>query len=329
MALQRYGVLVGRVVTGRAERSAATPHYQIEVEAAGALYRVAVNERSQQSPPDLLYRVDSDFRHPVAAALASLPAGFTEQQGAPGGAAVDYVRANLCDRPSTHVAPVDLPGPDNDLADLIDHYVARAAGNPDATLYAAGQDWGPEPRPDEIYGFAPGRGLHDVHLNQGNAPPFVDDDGVWQDGALFLHFAAEQQWVALYLAFQNQAWHTDDRTGHALPDGATPDGAVRVVAALVNPTGPAPEPETITVINTLAVAVDLRDWTVADAAKNRMPVPAVTVPAGRTQLVRLRAPMTLGNRGGAITLLDASGRKVDGVTYTADQAAEEGRTLVF
>ena len=48
------------------------------------------------------------------------------------------------------------------------------------------------------------------------------------------------QWVGVFLAFQSQAWHTDDRTGHALAEPAVPDRTVRIVAALVNPTGPAP-----------------------------------------------------------------------------------------
>jgi hypothetical protein len=64
----------------------------------------------------------------------------------------------------------------------------------------------------------------------------------------------------ILLAFQSQAWHTDDRTGHTIPgldplgagpdpSPAEPDRIVRIVAALVNPIGPAPEPETATLIN--------------------------------------------------------------------------------
>ena len=58
------------------------------------------------------------------------------------------------------------------------------------------------------------------------------------------------QWVGVFLAFQSQAWHTDDRTGHVpAVEPAVPDiGTVGIVAALVNPTGPAPELETITLL---------------------------------------------------------------------------------
>jgi hypothetical protein len=37
----------------------------------------------------------------------------------------------------------------------------------------------------------------------------------------------------------------------------------------------------------------------------------------------------LGNRGGTLTLLDPTGLKIDGISYTKEQAAEEGFTLVF
>jgi uncharacterized protein YukJ len=58
--------------------------------------------------------------------------------------------------------------------------------------------------------------VHDIHLNQGNSGRFVRDDGVWQDGGLLLHFPTGDQWVAIFLAFQGQTWHTDDVTGHSI-----------------------------------------------------------------------------------------------------------------
>ena len=63
---------------------------------------------------------------------------------------------------------------------------------------------------------------------------------MWQDGGLIIHFPPlrepdgterfPEQWVGIFLAFQSQAWHTDDVTGHGFdaPDGrARPDGHVR------------------------------------------------------------------------------------------------------
>ncbi|HEV7885525.1 MAG TPA: hypothetical protein VGO81_18270 [Solirubrobacteraceae bacterium] len=40
-------------------------------------------------------------------------------------------------------------------------------------------------------------------------------------------------------------------------------------------------------------------------------------------------PVVLPNRGGIITLLDASGLKVDGAAYAREQAGEPGGTVAF
>jgi len=176
-------------------------------------------------------------------------------------------------------------------------------------------------------------------MNQGNVPPFLGDDGVWQDGGLLFQFPATDQWVALFLAFQSQAWHTDDRTGHTITDVITPgpgptpnpsepDHAVRIIAALVNPIGPAPEEETVTILNASPASIDLNDWQIADKMKNKARLSG-TLEAGSTQLISLPPTVQLGNKGGLITVLDKNALKVDGVSYTQEQAKKEGWTIVF
>jgi len=106
-------------------------------------------------------------------------------------------------------------GPDNDLNEKIDHYIQRAMADEDAVLYAFGERWGPEAgKKDKIFGFLPGNGVHDIHMNQGNSQRFRHDDGVWQDGGVIVA-APGGGWTAILLRFQTQAWKTDDRTGHA------------------------------------------------------------------------------------------------------------------
>jgi uncharacterized protein YukJ len=336
MPLANYGVLAGSVVGQRAEGGTDTPHYQIHVRGGETDFRVAVNVLSQQRPSELLYLADETFQHPLVRELTDLPDGFTPVASRPGGAALDYIRANLFDREMMRPVPATAPGPDNDLADKLDHFVRRAAADAAARLYAFGQRWGPEPAArDKVFGFLPGNGVHDVHMNQGNSQRFRADDGVWQDGGLLLHYPAQAQWVAVFLAFQSQAFHTDDRTGHTLPGlpepgpapvpgPGEPDHTVRIVAALVNPTGPAPEAETVTLLNASPREIDLSGWSVLDRVKHRMPLDGGLLPAGETCRVAVAAPVQLGNRGGLITLLNPDGLKVDGVAYTEAQADAEG-----
>ncbi|WP_394553779.1 DUF2278 family protein [Agromyces sp. MMS24-JH15] len=361
MPLKSYGVLRGRAVAKRREqRTDSSPHFQIHLaDDDGTDYRIAVNVLSQQAPSELLFVVDEDFRHPL---LDQLPdaSGWTPLRSAPGTASLDFIRGNLFDRADARLLPPDVDGPDNDLADVFDHYVDRAIGSATVDVVAFGERWGPEQgRRDKIFGFEPGNGVHDIHMNQGNSGRFAGDDGVWQDGGILFHFADEDRWVALFLAFQSQAWHTDDATGHTLAgaapgtpgtpgtpgggatpvDGTTPapepapgtdgDGRVRIVGALVNPVGPAPEAETVTLLNATPTPIDLTGWQLADRQKHRGPLPAGVLPAGVAAAFGMPPGVQLGNSGGALTLLDERGLKVDGVAYTGDQARAEGWTLVF
>jgi uncharacterized protein YukJ len=334
MPLNGYGVLRGRAVERRREGSSDTPHFQIQVvDGGGVSYRIAVNVKSQSAPSELLYLLEDDLRHPITTALEALASGWRDLPPSPGGVSLDFVRGNLFDPALMRALPPDVEGPDNDLADVLDANIMRAIGDPSAELYAFGQRWGPEAGTrDKVFDFLPGNGVHDIHMNQGNDPSFARDDGVWQDGALLLHFPAASRWVGIFLAFQSQAWHTDDATGHALggtPPRPTDSAAIQILAAMVNPVGPAPEPETVLLLNASPDAVDLSGWRIADRLMRTCALPAQSLEAGAVLEVRVSEPAQLGNGGGSITLLDAAGLKVAGVSYTAGQAQREGWTITF
>jgi uncharacterized protein YukJ len=329
MPLNKYGVLVGRAVDCRREGGTDSPHYQVRIDAAGTSYRIAVNVLSQELPSELLYLADDDFRHPVTDAVAGLGAGWHALSPRSG---LDFIRGNLFARTGMRALPPDAAGPDNDLSDFLDHYVKRAIADPGALVYAFGERWGPESgKKDKIFGFKPGNGVHDIHMNQGNVERFRGDDGVWQDGGLLLRLNG--RWVGIFLAFQSQAWHTDDVTGHAIaaprPEPAIDGTEVRILAAMVNPNGGSPERETVLLLNASPRPIDLTGWTLADRMKQTCTVPAGLLGAGETLSVRLDNGVALGNKGGAITLLDRAGLKVAGVAYTAEQARDEGWTVTF
>lgn len=340
MPLKNYGVLKGKVVDAKREDDPSSPHYQVHIQAGQVHYRIAVNVKSQLSPSELLFLVDDHFQHPITVSLPDLPAGFTALQRQPGGQAIDFIRGNLFNRLDMRLLPPNLPGPNNDLSDQLEHYVKRAMQEQDALVYAFGARWGPEANvADKVFRFKPGNGIHDIHMNQGNEKTHAGDDGVWQDGALMFAFPASQQWVAVFLAFQSQAWHTDDHTGHASsdvpnpgpgpqPSPTEPDLVVRIVGALVNPLGPSPEQETVTLLNASPESIDLTGWKIADRLKKTCTLSGV-IPPGATLTVTLPQEVQLGNKGGLITLLNKKGLKVDGVSYTAQQAKKEGWTIVF
>jgi hypothetical protein len=112
-----------------------------------------------------------------------------------------------------------------------------------------------------------------------------------------------------------------------LPTADRPDGLVRIVAALVNDTQ-SPERETVTLLNTSSRDIELTGWKLADKRKNKMALDGI-IGAGGVRTIPVAAPMSLSNQGGIITVLDAQGLKVDGVSYTKAQARHPGWTLTF
>lgn len=347
MPLRRYGILKGKAIEVRLG-AGSSPHYQVRLIDDTTDYRIAVNVQSKLPPSELEYLVVDRYQHPITAVVEALPLGYTAIESRPTGGAMDYIRGNLFDRTQMRPLPFNLPGPDNDLNDKIDRVMQRAVADEDALVYAFGERWGPEPnRKDKYFGFLPGNGIHDIHMNQGNHPRFEHDDGVWQDGGLLVQFPGQAEWIAVFLKFQSQTWHTDDATGHrigepeprepgtvvtprpepVLPTTEDPQGLVRIVAALVNAVQ-SPEVEVVTLLNAAPHEVGLDGWALLDKEERRQPLTG-SLAAGEARALRVETPVALSNKGGVITLIDENGLKVDGVSYTRDQARNPGWTLVF
>ena len=356
MALRAYGVLKGKAVEVRIG-AGQSPHYQVRVIDDTTDYRIAINVKSQLPPSDVEFIVLENFQHPITAIVEQLPDGFTLLDRKPGSGALDFIRGNLFDRAKIRPLPFSVPGFDNDLNEKLDRIMQRAVADEGSVIYAFGERWGPEAgKKDKYFGFAPGNGVHDIHMNQGNSGQFVGDDGVFQDGGLLVNFPDRHEWTAVFLKFQSQSWHTDDRTGHTiaapvtptrptpvqptplqpapvqptpipLPTTEDPDGLVRIVAALVNSVK-SPEEEIVTLLNTSPHDIDMKGWALLDTQKKRLELSNV-LRAGATRTVNVQQPFALSNKGGVITLVNDAGLKVHGVSYTKDQARNPGWTLVF
>lgn len=336
MSLQRYGVLKGKAIETK-KGTGNTPHFQILVSDDRLLFRIAVNVESQEPPSDVLYFVDENFTHPVIDLIAPLPMGYHPLEKKPGELAIDFIRGNLFDSSQMVALPHNIPGEDNDLNELVQKYVAKAIAMESSEIYAFGERWGPEDVRDKFFGFIPGNGIHDIHMNQGSSDRFMKYDGVWQDGCLIIHLPDENKWIGIFLAFQSQCFHTDDATGHrltdvcdkAVPPETAADKRVCIIAALVNPKGGDKGLEALTLLNTTPAEIDLVGWSLLDKNKKKMLLKG-KIRAGEALYVPLSGKdIELSNKGGIITLLDKSGLKVDGVSYTKKQAAKEGWTMVF
>lgn len=332
-----YGVLKCRAIDRRLGTKE-NPHFQIHGIAGQKNFRIAINVKSKMSPSELLYYTTEDFRHEVTLSLPELPFGFSPLKREADGMALDYIRSNLFDPADLVPLAFDIPGKDNDLNEKIDYFIKRAITSEDGIIYAFGEVWGPHDNEDKIFGFHPDQGVHNIHMNQGNAERFRQDDGVYQDGALLIHYPLENKWTAVFLAFQSQSWHTDDSTGHAIEtdqpreEPETLDGSVFIVGAVVKPAqGNVSAEESVTLLNVTDKPIDLSGCWIANKAKRKFKLEHTILPG---QYLTIPIPQSVGgseffrNKGDIITLLDANRLKIHGVSYTSRQV-KAGWTIKF
>lgn len=196
-----YGILVGRIRAGQIDPPNRSPHYEIWVEAQES-YRLAVNVKSVDGS-DVLAYFDPAFALPTRLDLptrAAGPAGFQPLTTGPGGQGLDYLQDKLF--PLDQMAPIPPEGAGVTLANLLDAQVRRALADPRAVLLATGQLF-QDPGKDVPFGFSPERGVHDIHLMQGNGGSFADDNRTHGDGALFIRFG-DGTTAALFIRFSTQ-----------------------------------------------------------------------------------------------------------------------------
>jgi uncharacterized protein YukJ len=211
MPITNYSVLKGDPQPGKV--TGTNPHFRIPVKTAAGSFTIDINVESFDNS-EVLYAILENFTPPDAGALLALPDGVTKLRSEPGGLALDYVRETIGDVPMiTPDKMALLPiGNGNTLHDQVETVVNQAIQDESGLVYAFGSSFA------DTGGAA---GSHDIHMNQGN--PLNNhggDNGIWQDGALFVYLPSQNQWIAVFLAFQTQTWQTDDRGNPAGTVGA-------------------------------------------------------------------------------------------------------------
>jgi uncharacterized protein YukJ len=204
MPIPQYSVLRATPRSGKLS-SDRIPHYLIEAEANGSSWQIAVNVESSDGS-EVLFYIDENFTPPDAEALDSLAQGATSLAGADANPAVDYLRSKVNNSPlitREQLTPLPLPGHSNadQLKNAVVQFLNQSVADPDATVYA----WGSRYTDGTL-------GIHNIHMNQGNPVPgsFATDNGIWQDGLLVFSLPASGTYAAVFLAFQDESWDTDE-----------------------------------------------------------------------------------------------------------------------
>lgn len=114
------------------------------------------------------------------------------------------------------------------------------------------------------------------------------------------------------------------------PPPPPPTSDIRMIAALVNPSGNDVGKESITIINTNSDTVSLNNWRIEDKNGNSSSFSVTAIHGGDTHRIILDGKgAQLSNKDGIIKLLNNQGEMVHLVSYSRGQVREQGRTIVF
>ena len=202
MPIPNYSVLKGDPQPGSV--TGFHPHFRIPVQTDAGTFTIDVNVQSFDNS-EVLYAILQNFTPPAAPSLLALPNGVTQIPSQTSGLALDYVReaiggAPLIERSQMTLLPI---GKGNELHDQVATVVNQAIEDENGVIYAIGSSYAD-----------PGgaSGIHDIHMNQGNPlNSHGEDNGIWQDGALFVYLPSQNQWIAVFIAFQTESWQTDNQ----------------------------------------------------------------------------------------------------------------------
>jgi uncharacterized protein YukJ len=362
MPIDNYGVWKAKPLSCTYQTAKSTPHAElIFSDSKISRARAAINIKSDDdSDSRLVYWVDNSFEHPIIGELEGLEDGFYHLEDGDeeqlNNLRLDYIRDNMFQKQAGRLLPHNVPGQNNDIIDVLKPVITDAISR-DATIYLYGSYFhnsGNGSRGHHGSHFQnEEEGIHNVHMNQGSPRRHLAENGVHQDGGFFLQF--EDHWKAIFLGFASQAIHTDDDNGNPTPqsgyktwadflDRTLPaeeieenelaDTPVFISRALVNPLGPdnqpSIKPETVFLTNRTAQTVDLSRWKIKNQAGQFEELPSGATIAAREVSKGFKIPKCpLSNKGGVITLLNAQGFKVHGVSYTKAQATPEGSVVSF
>ncbi|KAF4340070.1 yukJ [Fusarium beomiforme] len=318
-----------------------SPHLQLFVHDKGGQEALAaVDIKSENRDSRLVYLITSDFTHHITEKLAQLDPGFHVLTGTLeqklDGLALDFIRSNLFDPTNGRILSHDIDNTGHDMLDQLRPILDRAISQK-SRVYIYGSQ------------FSDGTGIHDIHMNQGNAGRWGRENGVFQDGALIFEFV--DHWEAVFIGFASQAVQTEDGpglAGHPLqqqdfmtwadllaPDKGVPglepnDSSVVITQALVNPRGSDQQPgvpkQTISLKNRTSYEVDLTGWQIRNMMGQAQRLPS-NFHIGPSASMTIEVHIPISNQGGTISLLNRQGLVQHGVSYTKVEA--DRATVVF
>lgn len=211
-----YSLLRGAVTAAKpfSSNPARRPHYHLLIENDTGEFDVAINMVSEDphaADVRVLYAIKDATGLPILAGLRTFTGTIADL--APGSnLRLDYVTQNIVSQDEMKPLPIfdsrTAFGAPNDIMKFVDQTVR----DPNAIAYVFGHRYTEHAPRNDAWRFSPDDGVHNIHMNQGNARGNHDDEnGRFSDGALVIHHTDTDRWQIACIAFQTQSWKNDDR----------------------------------------------------------------------------------------------------------------------
>ena len=169
-------------------------------------WQAQINVGSDSSEDLLKYRLVFDFQHPIIATLRSQAAGFQDLKGQQALPALDFLRSDILAKTGKwrETDPMDGSQHAEPIPTMM--RLMETAHTQGLDAYVFGHMFDDN-----------GRGIHDIHMNQGSTGSLVnnsrdqnkDHNEIWQDGAILVDLG-DQKWAGYFTAFAAQIVPTDD-----------------------------------------------------------------------------------------------------------------------
>ena len=195
--MEKYVMFRGKVIDKWYDFDKRAHYHIVAIDSEGKRYDLAVNigsiyEKMNEiisSNLKVYYDESYSCRKGIVRKMLLQKNGITECHK---GLYLDYIRMKLF----PHEKMIQMKGFDVTsiyLTEIIEKNVVQAMNNDDYEVIAFGRL------------YANGKGLHDIHMNQGSVDKFRKNDASYSDGGLFFRNRRDDKITAVFIAFITQS----------------------------------------------------------------------------------------------------------------------------
>ena len=194
--MEKYVMFRGKVIDKWYDFDKRAHYHIVATDNNGKKYDLAVNIGSIYAKKNeiissnlkVYYAKNYNFQKEIIQGMLLQKVGVTECKE---NLRLDYIKMKLF----PHNKMIQMKGFDEKnifLTEIIEKYVMKAINNDDYEVFAFGRL------------YANGKGLHDIHMNQGSTGKFKKHDAPYSDGGLFFRNKQNNKIAVIFIAFVSQ-----------------------------------------------------------------------------------------------------------------------------